>query len=318
MGNNHPDKVDRFLRRALTARDPTDADLTTAEQVYRSGVVEESEPVTVRRLRPVPVAAGIMLMVVVLIAVQVGRVTPAAGALIEIADAARFVDPLEVPQQGYAYTQSQVVTLMVDAMPDGVPIGYLLPTERETWIGTEGFVQIRTTVAEPVFFTTEANDAYYQTGLDRIDRVGETYTETFSGVLGLLDEREWPTDPAELSHTIRSLPGISSDADIIDVAIDLIRESLAPPELRAAVLELMATLNLRLVEQTEDKTTFEHSAGGDTPSVYRFTLSSNGQLLEESETLTAGDPQLGIPSGTEVLVIVYQPTVITANLQSPT
>src|SRR5690606_3929863 len=84
----------------------------------------------------------------------------------------------------------------------------LIYQTRETWYGGAGTVQIRALRERPMFFNPEAEDAYFSAGLDRVDQIGETVTET----VHLPDPREvWPTDPDELRLFIASTAATGRD-----------------------------------------------------------------------------------------------------------
>jgi hypothetical protein len=269
-------------------------------------------------------SVAVLVLIAVVVVSQIGRPGAAEAAFSEIARVAETVDPLSIPAQHYSYSRSEQIVGVVDPVDafDGArdrPLAYLIPETREMWVGEDGTVQLRTTARTPQFFNAQDETDYYTAELDAQDNIGETVTETFTGITSIVDERQWPTAPDELEATIVSLLPESYarplDVEILDSALDLIREPATPPSLRAAALQVIAGLDLTLTERTSD-------GGGtftityDTPqrTTMTITINGQGQLLSESATLPDGDPTLGIPAGTVINQATYNPTEIVNNL----
>lgn len=130
----------------------------------------------------------------------------------------------------------------------------------------------------------------------------------------LLDERAWPTVPqllmVVLAQQVIAEIGTPKTGPILDQALCLIRETGAAPELRAAVLELLAELDLELLEHHQDGTgTFAARFIHSRTVRQAFTLNPAGNLLRESLTLLDADDRLGIPAGTALEKSTYEPTV---------
>lgn len=317
--NEHDDSIDRLLRAAFDVPDPSEADLARAESAFRSRIeAAPREPDRalglLRRMPRLAVVSVVVAVIVAVVGVQLSRPAPAVAALGEIAEAAGLVMPLTVPSQSYAYTASEAVVLVVIPAErigdsDG-RLAYLLPQTREVWRGDAGTVQIRTTIGTPRFFDQALVVRYYAAGIDREDQVGQTRIETVGETSGILEERRWPTSAEDLERLLVSMSG--EPVGRLQIALALIRETAAPPELRAATLEVIAHVEgLELVEERGDEYFFGFDTiTSDGRTRYAFTLSGSGTLVEESETLVDGFENLGIPPGTVISHTTYGPTVI--------
>lgn len=326
---NHP--VDAFLRH--TAGDPTPnaADRAHAERALNRAISDAKTAEMPERHRwhwTLPALAGsLALILVAIVALQITRPSAAAAALAEIAAAAELADPINIPTQSYAYTKSESTVRGVvpaDAV-DGRDrsLAYLLPQTREVWIGPEGTVQIRTTTRSPVFFTAEDEHDYYAAELDEVDGVNETVTLTGTDLASLLDERDWPTTPDSLRTAINeSLPPDSAkphNTAMAELALGLVTETAATPELKAAALQLLATLDdITLDKRLPDGGgTFSMTYDQPVPTRLAFTLDGDGNVLLISSTDIEGDATTGIPPNTPTENTSYQPTRIVSSLGSP-
>ncbi len=325
-------QLDQVVRHLAGQPQPTDADrqitLRALSDAMRTEHLQRRPRLSGWPFRPVPamIASAVVILALVVVALQITRPTAAEAALGEIATAAELVEPATIPDQQYAYSQSESLVLGVappEAFPQGRerPLAYLLPTDRETWIGADGTVQLRTTTGTPRFFSSADETDYYRAGLDRLDLVGETTTETFDNVVSILDERAWPTTPSELVDAIRqSLPqghDRPESVGVLDLALDLVRLPDAPPPLRAAALGVIAGLDLTLAERRPDGGgTFTISYDEPRPTTISVTLDGAGHVLHESITLIDGDPTLSIPPHTITAETTYQPIQLVNTLGS--
>jgi len=332
-GDNASDPLLRALRDLAGDPQPTAADRQRGEEALLQAIARErvnpKRRWSLRKSWSLSVVVAAALVVVLGLTFLLPTPTAASAALSEIAAAAERVDPLVIPPQAFAYTRSKTTVLVVqpsDAFGDlTVPvegIAYLLPQTREVWIGIGGVVQMRITTGPPSFFTPEAEAAYYSSGLDQIDQVGETVTGAVRGALSLFESRVWPTNPDQLKSALRSLVppdrGLGETVEILDLALDLLRETGATPELRAAVIHVLADLDLQLLERRPDGS-ITLASTYESPLLTRdtFTLNPNGTLLEESSALLEGNPNLSIPSGTLVFHANYKATSFVENLSQP-
>jgi len=323
--NEHP--VDEFLRRAAGTPTPTAANRRHAERSLNHAIERED---SLRRSRQthrrwtVPVLAGALVVILaVAVALQVTRPSPASAALLQIARAAELANPINIPDQSYAYTRSHS-TVRGIVPPDGIPgrtepLIYLLPQTRNIWVARSGTVQISTTFGTPEFFTVQDRIDYYNAGLDEIDQVNETVTLAATGLTSILDERSWPTTPEDLKAAIlEDFPTErqASDAAITGVALSLITETGASPELKAAVLRVISSLDMiTLIERHHDgSATFNLNHTQPQPTSLEFTIDANGNLLSVIVLDIQGDPEQGIPPNTVLERTTYEPTIIVNSL----
>jgi hypothetical protein len=267
-------------------------------------------------------AAGVLVMVEVL------SPTATEAAFEEIAEAAEQADPLAIPAQQFAYTRSEVTALMIVSAEafENVEfekdfLTYVLPTTREVWIGSEGTVQIRTTNQTPTFFTEADEDVYYQAGIDQEDAIGETITLTTTDQPTIPN---WPTNPKDLDQAIRHVAvtdrGLPVSVEYLDVALDILRETLATPELRAATLRLIGQLpGLQVADTDTDQATtfsitYQHQ---EIQTRQSFTLSSEGALLEEETWILEPHPRFDIPANTPTVAATHDPPILVDSLNRP-
>lgn len=317
--DENDDPIDELLRAVAGIPTPTADHRQRAKDAYLRATRPPLSPALRRhRLRrPVALTAIAATIIIVGIAFSSLRPTAAQAALLQIAEAAGQIDSLTIPPGQYAHTRSEAVNLaFTSTSPDDPnPIAYLLPTTRQLWISSTGITHIIATTGRPTFFDLADEAAYVASGYETLDNVGQTVTETLEGSATILTERTWPTDPEPLRETIVALiPATHErplDVEILDLALDLIREVGPEPALRAAAVQVIATLDPRIVERTSDQTTFALSYTTPDYTTITFSLDPNGYLLYETITDNNGDADLGIPPGTQTSATRYSPTMIT-------
>ncbi len=320
MDDYDEDPIDQTLRRLAGDPSPSAGDRERAWQAYtRATTGDNRTPIGRRLVLAATSVATVAALVVGFVAASSLRPPPAQGVLLEIARAAEQMDPLAIPEGQYAYTSSRRTDLGVTGLEPfphrSTRIAYLIPKDRQNWISQEGVAQIITTVGEPMFFREADEVDYYAAGYDLFDEVGQTVTETLSNTTSILMERTWPTDPAELRDVIVGLIREDSerpkDVDILEKALDLIREVGPSPALRAAAIAVIAGLDLTIEDESPGQTMFSISWTNPEHTTKMFTLNSEGHLIEEIRIDNDGDPILGIPPGTRISHAIYEPTIIT-------
>lgn len=312
----------RHLRPQGPNPQPTRQERDAAERRLRTAIANElKRSARLRALsRWVPTVA---VMGTIVLALSTIRQTPAQAVLIEIAEAARRAEPLEVPAGEFLYVQSETTELAVRPGSDFdleiESVGYLRIGTREVWRNEdEQFLQIQTTIRQTTFFDEAAAAAYVDLGLDQIDGVGETRTEQFTGVVDELVETQWPTDAAELQAVMEEAIANSDDgrpqnAQILDLAADLVRETNPSPALRAALLEVLSRFGFGIV-RSQENTVLSVEYSDPLAIRYEVTISRVGQLLGERVVLLEPDPELGLPIDTAIFSAAYSLPTTKLNL----
>lgn len=325
--HRHP--VDDLLRAYAGTPEPDSEDRNNAEARLIAAIdLAAAAQAPQRRRWPVAVWATVLLTVVVglLFVLEAGRSSPVSAAMEEIARIAETTEPLTVSDTEFVYTRSEMQAIFIvpkeglgDVPYTGDHLVYLALSTRETWFGTRGTVQIRTTFHEPVFFTAVDESVYYAAGIDKQDQIGETITTTVTDPT----KQVWPTDPVELDSAIREAMvterGLPETVEYLDVALDILRESFSSPQLRAATLRLIGDINgLQLVETSaaQSVTFLIEYVDRNVDARLTFTIDMIGNLsFEEHLNLTA-DQEFGIPADTSVFVVEYSAPLVVDGLDA--
>lgn len=322
----HREPLDDLIRRVVGDPEPAPGDRARAEARLAVAMREERLKRRPRWSIAVAGAAVVVFIVGLLVVFDVGPGFRVSAAIEEIAEAIEEVSPLSVGDTQFLYTQSEARALGViprDAL-GGVPyereyLVYLLPRIRETWRGTEGGLQIRETVGEPVFFSERAETVYYLADLEDVDRVGETVTQTF--IDGQIEQ--WPMGSDALDAVIRDVivtnRGLPEEVEYLDVAVDILRDPLQPPEVRQTVVRLIGELEgLQLVESTAEAVTLSvEYADREVRTRLTFTITSFGYLSFEQRANLTADEEYGIPAGTVTWQAGYAQPIVVDSLDTP-
>lgn len=312
MSNDPLEHLRREARPAL----PTDADTRRARTRLQATIDAEKarpRPASRRWLAAVAVVAAATLVVVI-----VGLLRPAAAtaALTEVAQAARTATPQDVPQGSLVLVSSTETNL---ALRPGTEFGtereyvaYLIGSRRQVWTSPHSdFIRIDTTNTSVEFFDTTLEAAYYQNHLDQTDHLGQTQSEQFTDAQNPTQTVHWPAQPDALEQALVDYAAQGADprpqsAQVLALAVDILREANPPPALRAALLEVIARLPLRIVDRSNDRLTVALDYDQPQPTRETITLDHQGWLLAETRTLIQGNEQLGIPAGTITFKADYQ------------
>lgn len=317
---DHP--IDNLIRKLAGSPQPTDADRLHASEILRAEFNGETRPSRHRtRRRIVWVLTGSLVLAGLLFAVQIGRPTQAEATMEEIARKAAIIDPLTAPDGQFIHQSAEVTALTVIPAERMTGITnrqlvYQSVTTRQTWIGDNGTIQIRTTIHDPEFFNDHDRQAYYMAELDVEDQVGQTITTTVTET----NPDIWPTDPTQLDAAIRAQMVTDRDlpetVEYLDVALDIIGESFASPELRAATLRLIGQLDgLKVQGDTNGISSFMLDYQDQGVSVQQsFTIDDQGYLRSERNMNISSDPQLILPPSAIVLDAEYSAPVVVGNL----
>ena len=167
----------------------------------------------------------------------------AAAALQEAATVAAGAEPLEIGG-GYVYTKTDALwPFMSDRF------SYLRPLLRESWVAADGSGRIRETTEEPIFLSEADREAFTEGGYT----VYAIYEDFGPGGLlaadlipNLFGVRTLPTDVDELRDMLGRHAGQGQrwpiEASMFVTIGDLLRDPFTPPEARAALYEVAATL----------------------------------------------------------------------------
>ena len=324
--DNERHSIDAALRRIVGHPEPSPEALQRARHNLQQAM---SEPVPSPRQGRglnwrIAVSAAVAVAITLALILQPSGTSPAAAALLEIARIAEQQDPVTAPDTSFIYIRSESTHLAVTPRADlgEIPydrdlLVYLQPRTREQWIGNEGTVQIRTTNLAPIFFRPDDEAVYYAAGLDALERIGETITNSVDVPL-----EEWPTDIDQLDEAIRDRMtagrGLPTSVEYLDVALDIHVQSFSNPQLRSIVLSLIAGLDgLTHTEQDGTHTfTIEYTDRG-VATTFTFSLDGTGSLLHTRVLNLETDPTFGIPANTAISEVAYEIPIEVDSLNSP-
>ncbi|MGH2656906.1 MAG: CU044_5270 family protein [Actinomycetota bacterium] len=259
----------------LRSADPVDPDRvrgwasgSQGQRVYLGilGQAPEKVPQRVRlrsrrRLALIPAGAAVLALALVigstvLPGVRGGASAEAAQVLRRAADVAGARPPVAAEGR-YRYTRSESAYLWT-SVEDGTSVSALVPEVRERWVASDGSGRIRSETGDPIFLGPR-DRARYETCCIRERWGGRTSDKTFGpGGLFYQDVSGLSTDPAELYGQIerraaKPLGAADDETGVTDEGVpgavemfvmvgDLLRETVAPPALRAALYEVAARI----------------------------------------------------------------------------
>lgn len=211
--------------------------------------------------------------------------------------------PSTTTTAGYRYTRFESTYLSTIEGTDSseTAIAALVPRTREMWIAPDGSGRIRETAGEPVFLKAEARAAWEAAGKPNL---ATTINRDFGAdELWYEDFASYPTDVAALTEVIRERAeqgGPPVDIEMFIVVGDLLRQPGVPPELRAALYKVAATIpGVELVGDVTDRAGRPGVAVAKTTTYWgskqRFVLifdPTTSALLGEEQVLLEPDPLL--------------------------
>lgn len=228
-----------------------------------------------KRVRVAALVAGALAIAIVVPTLWTDGPTGASPAAADVLQAAARVAEKQprvaAPADGYRYTRSEsAYRAHVDACslpsgpgecpappPDDWGFSVLVPRIREIWIAPDGSGRLRVRSAQPEFYGPEDEAEWNAAGQPSFDGPGTTDESFGPGELSYTDFSEYSTDPDELYDQIRSRAegyGPSTDAEMFVLVGDLLRETLAPPDLRAALYRVAARIpGVELVGEVTDQ-----------------------------------------------------------------
>jgi len=267
-------------------------------------------PSPARRRRIVAIVAAVVavgLVSLVLVAVlpvgTPGGPNPAVASLLHRFERiAHDAAPEAVPQAGqYVYTKTRSAASYVFVSGDGkYRFVFSVPVTAQMWLGLDGSGRQVAAWGDPTFATEAdhaAYEAYIASGGEQADHWqfdwGKTWNEVYGpGELGWRDTSSLPTDPTELGRLIderRIVGGPAGDWESFALATDLIRDSYARPDLRAALYSYMAGLSgIEMLGNTTDALGRPGVALASTHDGMRYEVvfdRSSGKILEERDVV---------------------------------
>jgi hypothetical protein len=262
----------------------------------------------------VPLAAALLVAVLVISGLLPGSRDEASAAqvlnsLAEVA-AAQPAEPADMAS-GYRYTKSEGIYLATVAGRGGQGFSALVPKSREIWIAPDGSGRLRESAGEPIFLGERDRARWQAAGSPQMDF---THNRDYGpGGLHYEDLTRLPTDPNALAAVIRTQAEATSkggppvNLEMFVIVGDLLRETGAPPALRAALYKVAAKIpGTELVGPVTDRAgrpgvavarTLEYT-GAKQRKIYIFDRSTSMFLAEEEILLERAGSLDAKPPGT--------------------
>jgi len=318
---DHHDPLRHIFDDLVAMPSPTTEQTESARRALSVVIRDEAPGESIHpRLRLGVAVAAVLAFVVAITVVAPWNRSPAEAFLGEVAEAARNITPDEMPQGSYIYfvTEQLVWGGTEGSLGDElVRVDYLIPSTTESW-WQDGTVRNETTVGRPTFFDPEDEAFYYDHGLDKSDFVGETRTETLTGIKSRIDPEEWSTIPEQLAVEMRQAAEADPseepiDAKMMGVAYRLLNPRVfASPMLRAAVIDVLATLDVDQQRldggRVSASLTYDRRYFGTIR--LEFVFDGEGYLVERSSTAISGDEEGILSPGTVYEIITQTPPVV--------
>lgn len=190
---------------------------------------------------------------------RLGASEAAARELTRAAAVAERQTAVVLAPGSYAYTKSQsrdVLELVMNAAGGQRSFSALIPRTREVWIGADGSGRLRETSGHPIFPGPGDRAAWEAAGSPALNE--RTSDRRFGpGGLHLPDLAGLPTDPDDLYERVREQADeadVPTNVEMLVVVGDLLRETAAPPALRAALYRVAARIEgIELIGRVTDR-----------------------------------------------------------------
>lgn len=314
------DPLRNIFEGLVIAPSPSPMQTESARQALLAAMQEgTTQRARSRRLVVVSVTA-VLALVVALVAIAPWSRAPASALFAELAEATRSITLEELPSGSYVYVSSEQVVFgdnAADVDGEVIYVHLLLPSRIEAWWQGDT-VEIETTVGRPIFFDQQSEDFYYAHDLDASDFVGETRTDVFTGIENQVDPSEWSTDPEQLAVEMRAdiaddPEELPDDVKMLYLADQLLApQLLAPPALRAAILDVVSTLDIedRALDggRISAAVTYELPWFGTVTSEWIFD--GNGYLVGRRSTTITGEELSELPPDTVYDMLTQTPPVM--------
>ncbi len=246
--------------------------------------------------RPRLLVPAVVVPLVVVLALGIvpfgSRPDPAAAAALSAVAGVAAALPA-APADGYRHTKSEGAWLVGEGgwpdRPNG--IWALVPVTRELWVKPDGSGRLIETRGEPIWFGPADKAAWVASGspLPSPEHTDVRFVATPPGVapgtpqvwpgslMGHQDVEALPTDPAALRQVIdqrAAAGGGSTDYERFTIVGDLLRETVAAPQVRAALYRVAAGLGgVQLIGSVTDR-------AGRTGTAVAMTSAESSRGLE--------------------------------------
>jgi hypothetical protein len=268
--------------------------------------------------RYIPAIAAIVALAVALVIVMVDRDTAVREtAPVTLEDLATLAANRAAPSEDgrFRYVRSENAYLSTNVERDGA-YTVLVPKVREIWVASDGSGRLREVAEEPVFLGPRDREKWERAGRPEMvtgesdDRFGKNglFYEDFEGL-----PREVEDLYEEIENRARgSGPGLHPEMFVL--CGDLLRETVAPPDLRAALFRVLGRIpGVEVVEDVAD----EHGRRGiaavieydNSGTVRRRELifdPETTELLGERDTLLNRVDWVDADPGTTIGYSVYE------------
>jgi hypothetical protein len=200
---------------------------------------------------------------------------------------------------------------------------------REFWVAADGSGRLREKAAAPRFFSAADKAAWDAAGRPPLGGPGRSDRSFRPGRLTVVDFSRYSTHPDELYEQIRKQAeghGSSTASEMLVGVGDLLRETMAPPEFRAALFRVAARIpGVELIGKVTDPAGRRGVAvartSDDSGYLKRDEMIFNphtSELLAEREVLLERVEWIPAPPGTVIGYSVYLKSgVVSSTTQRP-
>lgn len=318
---------DARITRALRARAETCSQLV----LWRPRMMRWQGLTSALAVATAAVLAWILVLSPLLLGGQ--GASAAAARVLRAAAHTASLQPVHTLQTGqYAYTKSEGAYFDETATAGGTLWGVLVPTTREIWIAPDGSGRIRQVSDPPSFLAPGDRARWEAAGSPPLSQLSgsDTYDKYFGpgGLAFPLDIDGFhqaellrlATDPAALSSAIRAIAASNPNPlgwEMLTIVSDILGESAAPPQLRAALYQVAATIpGIELVGTVRDRAGRSGIAVAASRSDLRLELifdPRTSALLAKEETLRHPVADTTAPAGTPIEYTLYLASGIVAS-----
>jgi hypothetical protein len=265
-------------------------------------------------------------------------VSAAAARVLRAASHTASVQPAHLLRVGdYAYTKSEGAYFDETSPPNGEDWGALVRTTREIWIAQGGSGQIRQVSETPVFLSPSDRSRWEAAGAPPLSQLSasETYDREFAAgglsppldIDGLHqgDLLRLANNPDGLGAAIRAIAAQNSNPlgwEMLTIVGDTLAESAAPPQLRASLYQVAATIpGIELVGTIRDRAGRAGIAVAANRRDLRLELifdPATSALLAKQETLLHSVGDTSAPPGTAFEYTLYLKSGIVSSRDATT